>query len=632
MAEDNKDLLEGLDERGIALFEKLNSGEFTDEDLRELYAMGNTYEDRLKEFGPRTRDELHAFIKQEVGLDIPRVSVCEGHTSPFDALADLYFEETKDGEPVEAALIMANRGGSKTFLVALLHWLNSRFKKGCESATFGATEAQSLRAYAHLKNWVYDPDGNYRPEIVVSKMRETVWRNGSKVEVLPGTPQAVNGPHPQKAHADEIELMDDETWKESRNMTVSKRTPEGRLIKPQDIATSTRKGPDGRMQELINEIEEAINNGFKPPRKFYAWCIIETAAQVPNCQIARPELDEDEKCPCHTIAKGEIEYEDENGDTKTRTRLLSDECRGRFYKSRGWQPFGDVVKQFTENDADTFAVQQLCEKAEMSHHYLAGFAEEKHAIRDYMPDPDNGPIFLSVDWGGTNPHAVNWYQLLNFDVDVIDWLHNPRRLIEGTLVCFDEIYVAEIGNTALGNRVIDRENYWRQIFASRDQRWEVLERFADPQGKAARKDWLTECDPPLRTTWHTTREFDEHIKDVKGIFGDGRFVVDGTRCPNFVKEAKGWKKDPKTGKQIDKHNHCMSNFRYAAANIKRIRGKISTVASKPGVRPRATQPGVPYATRSSSGSGPVGLRERGTRQEDWRRSLGGPLPMSERMP
>ena len=47
-------------------------------------------------------------------------------------------------------------------------------------------------------------------------MRETVWKNASRVEVLPGTPQAVNGPHPQKAHADEIEQMDDSTWRESR--------------------------------------------------------------------------------------------------------------------------------------------------------------------------------------------------------------------------------------------------------------------------------------------------------------------------------------------------------------------------------------------------------------------------------
>ena len=49
-------------------------------------------------------------------------------------------------------------------------------------------------------------------------------------------------------------------------MTVSGKTRDGRDIKPQDIATSTRKGPSGRVQLLIDEITKAVSEGFKPPR------------------------------------------------------------------------------------------------------------------------------------------------------------------------------------------------------------------------------------------------------------------------------------------------------------------------------------------------------------------------------
>ena len=66
----------------------------------------------------------------------------------------------------------------------MLHWLNSRFKPGCESCTFGAIEAQSFRAYAHLKNWIYDEKGNLKPTVVSSLMRDTTFKNGSKIEVL----------------------------------------------------------------------------------------------------------------------------------------------------------------------------------------------------------------------------------------------------------------------------------------------------------------------------------------------------------------------------------------------------------------------------------------------------------------
>ena len=133
---------------------------------------------------------------------------------------------------------MGNRGGGKTFLVALLHWLNSEFRPKIESATFGATEAQSLRCYAHLKNWIYDDTGNKKPTIKTSVMRETQWKTGSKVEVLPGTPEGVNGPHPQIAHGDEVELMREDTWNESRNMAVSKTLPDGTVYPSMEILTS----------------------------------------------------------------------------------------------------------------------------------------------------------------------------------------------------------------------------------------------------------------------------------------------------------------------------------------------------------------------------------------------------------
>lgn len=134
----------------------------------------------LRKAGPKTDDELWQWVKDELGIEIARVSVCEGHDAPFDFLAAAYFDR------FPAILVMANRGGGKTFLVALLHWINSEFKPGIESATFGATEAQSLRCYAHLKTWIYNDDGDRQETIKGSVMRETNWYNRSKVEVLAG--------------------------------------------------------------------------------------------------------------------------------------------------------------------------------------------------------------------------------------------------------------------------------------------------------------------------------------------------------------------------------------------------------------------------------------------------------------
>lgn len=581
----------------------------SDDELSEMLAAQQELEKRLNETGPQDDEELHEWIKYELGIDVPRVAVCENHQAPFTFLADLYFDR------IDAALAVANRGGAKTFLVAVLHWLNARFKPGIESCTFGAIEAQSFRAYAHLKNWVFDDKGNKKPEIISSLMRETVFTNGSKIEVLGSTPEAVNGPHPQIAHADEIELMRDDTWNESRNMTISKTIKDGSLVNPQDIATSTRKGPSGRVQLLIDEIEKAVSEGYKPPRKLYIWCIKETASQQKNCQVANPDLPEKLRCPCDTIRKGE--WEDGSA------RLLRDVCNGDFYRSRGWQPFSDIVKQFTENDRNTFEVQQLCSKPEMQHHYVPTWRDDKHLIRNYDPDPANGPIFLSVDWGGTNPHAVNWYQLLAFEIEVEAW-NQPedklitRRLKEGTLVCFGEIYISEIGNEQLGKLVQERESRW----ATKHGNFRVYERFADPQGKAARMDWKA---MGLPTRWHTTREFDEHVKSIRSMFDDDLFVADGEACPMFVREIKAWRADPRTGNQIDKFNHCMSNFRYAVANIKKIRQRaLSTAGNLPAstsIPRRATV----SRNNSTTGSTPVGFKGQNNEYDNWRKSLGEPV-------
>jgi hypothetical protein len=84
-------------------------GHMSEEELQELLSAMKQLEARLQESGPQDDDELHDWLKFELGIDIPRVAVCEDHNAPFDLLADLYFER------IEAALGVANRGGAKTF-------------------------------------------------------------------------------------------------------------------------------------------------------------------------------------------------------------------------------------------------------------------------------------------------------------------------------------------------------------------------------------------------------------------------------------------------------------------------------------------------------------------------------------
>jgi hypothetical protein len=523
----------------------------TPEELKARLEQAREHHNKLEQDGPQTDDELHAWIIKEFGIDVPRVSVCPDHDAPFKFLSDLYFER------VDSAILVANRGGSKTFLTALLHYLNGRFKAGCEMATIGAILEQAKIAYAHFKRFSRDSKGQQRPEVLSVKAEESHFRNGSWLKTLPGTLSSVNGPHPQKVHFDEVEIADPVVYQESRQMAAGKKLPDGRTIKAQDIITSTRKYAQGLVQQILDEIEENAKAGKHSTFTKYFWCIFETAAQVENCQCALPDLSEQERCPCDRVQQGKWD----DGTPRT----LKQVCQGRFYKSRGFKPLEDIINTFSQSSRAIWEAQQECSKPSTELLYIPAFDIEKHGIRNWQPNPDYGPIYQSVDFGGTNPHGVSWYQILRHEVDAVSYSGKPIRLKEGSVICFDEIYVSEIGNKKLAKWVVVKENEWRKIFP----RFEVSLRFADPAAKAARLDWRAHR-PPLKTVFYATREFEEHIKVIGDYFDDDLFRIDADRCQMWIEEAEAWRRKPETGKELEVFNHLMAAFRYFCANISSI--------------------------------------------------------------
>jgi intein/homing endonuclease len=280
---------------------KLNEKEKRDLLLSLRRLSGNKKTSQRKKV-PTTDDELWQWVVDNTGFEIPRVAVCEDHTAPFDFMADYYFERER------GILVLGARESSKTLGVAIINYAFCETKNELDACTFADIEAQSNKSYSYIKKFVYTKDDNGR-KIIKGGIegeplrKETRWINGSKLEVLIGSLSGVNSPHPQKVHADEIDLMDEQVWLESRSMASSRKLPDGTIIKAQDIATSTRKSSKGLMQKLIDESEKAKKEGFKPPFRLYASCVFESAQEVPECRGAKKEdrekkLKELGKDPC----------------------------------------------------------------------------------------------------------------------------------------------------------------------------------------------------------------------------------------------------------------------------------------------------------------------------------------------
>lgn len=575
---------------------------------KELYKLAkqlDVLEKKLNLAGPQTDDELHQWIWDAFGINIPRVAVCEGHIAPFEFLADLYFGRST------SALAMACRGGAKTFMVALLHRINAEFKLKVESLTAGATEAQSKRCFYHLEKLVKTRGEN---NLRSKKVTEIVWNNGCKTEIVAGTMAAVNGPHPHIVHLDEVELMEPDVLSEAKNMAQSS-TVNGKLIPAQEILTSTRKRAVGPMQTMLDEISEAKIVGNKPMYDLYTWCIFEIAAPQKGCMIANPDGGVT-PCGCDKIYKGQ--WDDDT------PRSLYDICQGRFARGDGWVTWDDVVRLFTANDRRTWEAQQQCTKPSTEGVVLPQFAIERNGVINYQPDPANGPIYQGIDFGSTNPNAVTWWQVLKFDVSAKGVSGQNVVLKEGSRVCFDEFYKAEIPNYVLANEILRRERLWRERYPD----FRVKGRFADPQGAQARRDLANHSPTKILTQWHTTRDVVDQIKIVVDLIDSKKFFVDVQRCPMMIEEIQVWHypkqrvghQDPHPEVPVDDFDHAMSSMRYCLCNVKVL---------EDGKKPRGLPSAVGKRQETSEKLNRIRDSLPGTTgpadTEHWRLGLGGPL-------
>lgn len=548
---------------------------------------------------PTTDDELHEWILAETGYNIPRVAVCEDHCAPFDYVADYYFERE------DSLLVVGGRESAKTLNTSIVNYVNSETKPGCEGCTFADIEAQSNKSYSYIKSFVFTTDDSgkkvVKPTIEgVPLRKETLFKNGSKLEVIIGSLSGVNSPHPQKVHADEVDLMENEVWQESRNMSSSKKFPDGRVIKAQDIATSTLKSTKGIVQGIIDETKKAIKEGLKPTWKVYKACVFEVAEEVPSCRSAPrdqrelrlKELGKDpcELCGCDKVAKGEW------GENVPRT--LDSVCKGKFFKSRGWMAHSDVVRKFVQNSPAKWASQLECRRPMADGLYLPTWSRERYCIRGYEPRPEFGLIWQGIDWGGSSDSlsSVLWIQgPLHQPLQVNNTVGTKIVVPQGAYVIFKELNEGAIGATRLADKVVRQEIQYKNRYGGA---WRVKARFADKAGAQQRADWR-EHNPPLRTQWYLSgKYFDPTVECLQSLVSDSLLYVDDQNCAGTADDFESWRS--KDGKEIhDNSSHNPASARYCLKNVqgivKRYKNSSSRQTLQPLIAARSSAVGPPTA-------------------------------------
>jgi hypothetical protein len=516
--------------------------------------------------GPKNERELQEWFQTRIGVTIPEVAVCPGHVAPFEIACDIYFFR------ILRLLWIGSRGGTKTSLMAWLDLAASENFPGFGSWTTGPGLAQGERKYEHLLPFVVEGGvigGKELPHVAKSTQTHTIFKNGSKIGIGPGTVAANNGPREPRLHRDERELMDPPVYKQAGNIPAGRQTTDGRYIPAQIIDTSTMKWAHGDVAKEKEEYEKAIAEGRRPRMIVKTSCIFEITQEKANCRAVPPEQRETrlkelgrdpcELCDCDSYVNDVWDEEDDHTGGVNRT--LEDVCAGRFFQSRGFKDFSDIQTLFLENDRYTWEAEQECAQASKEGVYVKSYSQVRNGIRGWEPDPSYGLIYQGVDWGGADAHSIGWYQLLDRDVVALSYLGSKLKVLrKNTLIRFSEIYRAGVGNVDIGKAAIARENKWRARWPG----WRVHERYPDSANLSGRLDWRDHLG--LETVSRIAKDFDAELRYIRQRVGKGEFMVDIGACPMFDSAIRAWHEE--NGHEVhDWSSHPMAEYRYVEHNL-----------------------------------------------------------------
>ncbi len=303
---------------------------------------------------PATGDQLHAWLRAHLRLNVPRGPLDDSHQAPFDYLLHSFFEPPlTTGESHAAAfprdlVLWANRGGGKTFLGAVATLLDLVFKPGIEIQILGGSADQSRRMFQHLRRLF---DSRERPHlaaliqgaITADGLRLT---SGSEARILAQSHTSVRGTRVQILRCDEVDNFKRDIWEAAQFVTRSKQCGPF-FVRGRVECLSTMHRPFGVMHDLVEQCKQGS-------RRLFKWNVLEVmercgperrcTAADPGTLVSLPQIpDQAQPTP-------------REGDC-----VLLPECRGRAKERDGGHYFiADAIAAKRRTGASGWESEMLC--------------------------------------------------------------------------------------------------------------------------------------------------------------------------------------------------------------------------------------------------------------------------------
>lgn len=369
---------------------------------------------------PTTREDLWLFIYQHCGLRLPHKSFAPGHSTPFDFVADAFFNPGQD------LAAWANRSGLKTLCSSIIAALEFRF---CESKLHGrvlsGSEDQAKNLYEYWQNWCW---GLLADRLKADPQKLLTRLDNGELRILAASQKRVRGAKVQRLFRDEIDEIDPEIYGASVGMLASL---DG--VPARTVDTSTWHNPAGPMGRLV---QEAPQRGIR----LHKWNVWESLAQCPTER--HQEGRNCEKCPL-----GEVCLAKARELNRSARMGIASECCGLF-------GIDDAIKQIRQWSQQQWEAEAECKRPSLEGLVYPKFDRAVHVKAD-LDFSDDLPTFRAIDWG-----------LRDF---VCLWVQQGKN---GNLLVVDEYWAQDALLADNARAILDK-----------DKDWPVHSSFCDPAGR-----------------------------------------------------------------------------------------------------------------------------------------------------
>lgn len=471
---------------------------------------------------PRTRAQLHAWVRIALSFDVPRAPLNDGHAAPFDYLARSFFGDDASSTGRDL-LVWAARGSGKTQLGAIGTLLDLIFKPGIQIRILGGSFEQSARMHRYLRRMFESPalalliDGR-----ITGKALELT--NGSRVEVLSQSQQAVRGLRVHKLRCDEVEIFEPEIW-DAAQLTTRSGWCGSRFVRGTIEALSTMHEPFGLMARLVRDADAARRDVMR-------WNVIDVL----------------ERCPprrsCDSCA-------------------LFSSCGGRARRGRGFVRIDDAVAQKSRVGADVWRAEMLCQRP------------SKSSLVYPMFDPEIGGRHVAVFDHPSDELAVRWLGGVDFGYRA------PTVLLITFLDQEDVLHVVD----EIAERECVVEAFIRQV---QSRRWPMTRWIgADPAGHQRSDQTGLSTIALWRRAGFVMRtrmlRIEHGINAVKARLqrADGRALLRiHARCRRLIEALSTYhypRDNPHSTNPVkDGPDHAVDALRYLIVNLDGARGELRT--------------------------------------------------------